>query len=122
MKKYYNIILLSTMLTLVLLWGIFTLFLPEYWNTIFLVVPLFFLSIEIIFCKLLHRFVHIKQKLNWYILYKFAKSTLCIAFVALYVFGTNVPVITFLLTFGVLYMISLFVETWIFLDYQKKDK
>lgn len=122
MRKYYQIIVTSVIVSQLIIWLVFTFFLPEYWDTNFFLIPIYFLAIEIVFCKLLERFYVAKQKLDWYVIFKLGKLLLSIILVALYILATQTQAIAFLLKFGVVYLVFLFVETWIFLDYQKAQK
>jgi len=122
MRKYYQIIVTSVIVSQLIIWLVFTFFLPKYWDTIFFLIPIYFLAIEIVFCKLLERFYVAKQKLNWYVIFKLGKLLLSIILAALYILAIQTQAIAFLLKFGVVYLVFLFVETWIFLDYQKAQK
>lgn len=122
MRKYYQIIVTSVIVSQLIIWLVFTFFLPEYWDTNFFLIPIYFLAIEIVFCKLLERFYVAKQKLDWYVIFKLGKLLLSIILVALYILAIQTQAIAFLLKFGVVYLVFLFVETWIFLDYQKAQK
>ena len=122
MSKYYQIIVTSVIVSQLIIWLVFTFFLPEYWDTNFFLIPIYFLAIEIVFCKLLERFYVAKQKLDWYVIFKLGKLLLSIILVALYILAVQTQAIAFLLKFGVVYLVFLFVETWIFLDYQKAQK
>ncbi len=122
MKKYYNIIIATLVISQILIWTIFKFWLPEFWDAAFFVIPVFFFAIEIVFCKLLERNISIKEKLDWYVIFKLSKLFLSILLVAVYIFAIKTQEIAFLLKFGVVYLIFLFVETWIFLDYQRKKK
>lgn len=122
MRKYYQIIVTSVIVSQLIIWLVFTFFLPEYWDTNFFLIPIYFLAIEIVFCKLLERFYVDKQKLDWYVIFKLGKLLLSIILAALYILAIPTQVIAFLLKFGVVYLVFLFVETWIFLDYQKAQK
>ena len=122
MRKYYQIIVTSVIVSQLIIWLVFTFFLPEYWDAYFFLIPIYFLAIEIVFCKLLERFYVAKQKLDWYVIFKLGKLLLSIILVALYILAIQTQAIAFLLKFGVVYLVFLFVETWIFLDYQKAQK
>lgn len=122
MRKYYQIIVTSVIVSQLIIWLVFTFFLPEYWDTNFFLIPIYFLAIEIVFCKLLERFYVTKQKLDWYVIFKLGKLLLSIILAALYILAIQTQAIAFLLKFGVVYLVFLFVETWIFLDYQKAQK
>ena len=122
MRKYYQIIVTSVILSQLIIWLVFTFFLPEYWDANFFLIPIYFLAIEIVFCKLLERFYVAKQKLDWYVIFKLGKLLLSIILAALYILAIQTQAIAFLLKFGVVYLVFLFVETWIFLDYQKAQK
>lgn len=122
MRKYYQIIVTSVIVSQLIIWLVFTFFLPEYWDTNFFLIPIYFLAIEIVFCKLLERFYVAKQKLDWYVIFKLGKLLVSIILVVLYILAIQTQAIAFLLKFGVVYLVFLFVETWIFLDYQKAQK
>lgn len=122
MRKYYQMIVTSVIVSQLIIWLVFTFFLPEYWDTNFFLIPIYFLAIEIVFCKLLERFYVAKQKLDWYVIFKLGKLLVSIILVVLYILAIQTQAIAFLLKFGVVYLVFLFVETWIFLDYQKAQK
>ncbi len=122
MRKYYQIIALTVIISQLLIWLVFTFLLPVHWDKNFFLIPIYFFAIEIFFCKLLERFYASKLKLDWYVIFKLSKLMLSILFVGIYIIAIKTEAISFLLKFGVVYLVFLFVETWIFLDYQKQKK
>ena len=122
MKKYYQIVIALTLITEIIFFLIGKKLSPLYWNDSFLVIPPFFMGIEILYCLLVKHYSEKGNKVNWYMIYKMSKIAVSFIILGLYMYLVDISKIGFLLIFGLSYLIFLFAETWIFLDYQKHKK
>ena len=122
MKKYYQIVVVLTLITEIIFFLIRKELPSLYWDDSFLVIPPFFMGVEISYCLLVRRYSDKGNKVTCYMIYKMSKIMVSLIILGLYMYLVNISRIGFLLIFGLSYLIFLFAETWIFLDYQKHKK
>ena len=73
MKKYYQIVVVLTLITEIIFFLIRKKLPSLYWDDSFLVIPPFFMGVEILYCLLVRRYSEKGNKVNWYMIYKMSK-------------------------------------------------
>lgn len=120
-KKYFliwNTIVIGV--SALVVYGIFKLFMPEYYFKFYPIIPLFFYLFEVysIFMFDRCRLKTPSKLLNVYLGVKFAKLTLSILLVLFYTLKIKEHTRDFVIVFFLFYIISLVFQCWFFILYE----
>ena len=116
MKRYYYIVAISAVVLELIMTIIHQWVLMCNYSLDYLIVPLFFISAEFIYCK----FVSMEKKnMSWFMIFKSLKLLVSVIILGLVYFVINKSDIGLYIRFFVAYFVFLALETWIGLNYSK---
>ncbi|NCC98641.1 MAG: hypothetical protein EOL95_02905 [Bacteroidia bacterium] len=115
-KRYYYIVAISAVVLEIIMTIIHQLVLSYSYSLDYMIVPLFFISAEFIYCKFLGME---KKTMSWFMIFKTLKLLVSIVILGLFYFVINKSDFGLYIRFFVAYFVFLALETWIGLDYSK---
>ena len=121
-KTYYLTVFLLVDLLMV---GILLCFFShkEWWNNWMVMAPNLYMVLGAFYCPLMIKNLDAQvNKQGWFYLYKGIKMALTIVMLVLYILFVEQGARAFVLITAIAYLIGLFVETYIFMDYLKQLK